>query len=113
MHKKNAPDVILTASNAMGEPNYGSNDFSAYSASGHLSGNCHAIAKSSSGTGLNCGLRRVAPSGFYPNCPAIVNLSLRALKIIGLTRLQRRILITPQSATLFMMPLTFTKMAAS
>jgi hypothetical protein len=75
------------------------NDFNAYSVAGHLSGKQNIIVLPGVSIGSGYGLLRVAPSGYYPNYPDIVDPNLVVSRIIGLNISQRSILITPRSST--------------
>jgi hypothetical protein len=96
MYKKDALCATLLKLNSLEKLHYKSRDSGVYNVSEHSSGKCGVTVFPGASIGSNYGSQRVALSDYYPNYLATVNQNLMALRITGLNKSQRSILIIIQ-----------------
>ncbi len=97
MHKKDVLDADQVPLNAMEQMHYTNSDFNVCVVIEHLSGKQSITVLRDVNTGSDYGLPRTVPSGYFANCLATVHQNSMALRIIGLDKPQRGILITQRS----------------
>jgi len=110
MHKKDVPDAVRVLLNAMGILLNKNNGSSVWIVDGLLSGKKSLTASPDANTGLNCGLRRVAPLSYLVVCLVTVFVRSPESRITGLDRLRRSRLTTPKSTIWSMMRPIFIRM---
>jgi hypothetical protein len=76
MHKNDVLSATHAALNVLEELRYKSRGLGVYNVIELSSGKCDATALIGANIGSDCGLLRVAPSGYYPNYPDIVGPNL-------------------------------------
>jgi len=97
MHKKDVLNVGQAPLNVMEELPYTNSDFNVCSVSEPLSGKRGTTVSYAASTGSGYGLPRIAPSGYFANCPATVRPHSMASRITGLHESRRSRLITLRS----------------
>ena len=113
MHKKDVPTAAQPLLDAMEQQPYLNSDFNVYSVSAHLFGKPGITVSAGVGTGSECGLWRVVPSGYSASSPATVPPHSTALKTTGLSKYQRSELTMAGSSILSTMRPIFIRTGVS